>query len=352
MTYGGILLYMDRSFQLSAWKALALFILIVFAVATCAKSSSEGVTREFTLLRQPFRITLAGAHAQNLIDGLQGYLQKHAAILCYEDENSQISRLNRAAGAGSVKVDPALFSLLQKSLGFASVSEGLYDPTAAPLFELWKHSADTGEIPSRIDVYRVLQKVDYKLVRLFPDVHKLYLPQEGMQVNLSEISDGFLMDQAVKYLLQYDFLEAKLSFGDVIRHISHEENEDAVSSFHLPITDPSRGRILELQDLENKALALIYPDKRLIIDTVSGYPVRSDLYAVAVIGPDALSADALAYVVSMLSIKDGIQLIEDMPFFKSVCVTKGAEIWMTEDARSCVSEISPDYTVKISSGLE
>lgn len=342
---------MAKPFPLSAWKVLAL-LLFILCVGTCAKSRPEPVEREITLLRQPFRLTLAGAHAPKLIEGLQDYLQKYAAILCKEDENSQISRLNRAAGTGSVKVDPALFSLLEKSIGFAKVSDGRYDPTAAPLFALWERSQNTGEKPSRIEVYRVLQKVDYRLIRLFPDIRKVYLPEAGMQLDLSEISDGFLLDQAGKYLLQYDFLEANLSFGDVIRHISREENGEAVSPFHLAIKDPLGQPILELQDLKNKALALLYPDERLIIDTVSGYPIQSDLYAVVVIGPDALSADVLAYVVSMLSLEAGIQLIEDMPFFESVCVTKGAEVWISGDAENCVSEVSPDYTIKTASGSE
>ncbi len=57
---------------------------------------------------------------------------------------SEISKVNKYAGAKAVKVSQETYEVMAKAMKFFMVSEGLFDVTVAPLVELWdyKHSSE------------------------------------------------------------------------------------------------------------------------------------------------------------------------------------------------------------------
>lgn len=94
--------------------------------------STMGTTYHITMINPSSDI--------NLID-LQQDIDIHLKILngifsTYE-ENSELSRLNRAPVNEWIAVSPELMQVLDMALAISAQSEGAYDVTVGPLVDLW-----------------------------------------------------------------------------------------------------------------------------------------------------------------------------------------------------------------------
>jgi len=258
--------------------------------------------------------------------------------------DSQLAQLSSMSGNRGVQLNEDLFVLIEKSLNFARISGGMYDPTAAPLYRIWGRIRPSDRSPSRDEVYRILEKVQYGEVSVRSRTREVFLGRPGMELDPGEITDGYLLDICTEFLLDHDFISAVLKYGDVSRYIMRQGEEVIRDEAHPVILDADLKPVLKLTDCRNKAVALIYPRKRLILDPRNGYPVRTSLWCAAVIGPEAVTADALALILVVGGPDHGMQLINDMPFFEAVCITMEQEIYLSRDGRVFVQSYEPGYT--------
>lgn len=67
-------------------------------------------------------------------------------------EDSDISRINRAAGRECVRVHSDTLDIIRASLQVAERSEGAFDITARPLVDLWGIGKKKTQIPSPRDI--------------------------------------------------------------------------------------------------------------------------------------------------------------------------------------------------------
>lgn len=334
---------MEKTFRRRvALSVLAL--LIVISIDGCTDREIPVCRREVTLLGRPMSVAVYGKRSEHIVRELT-----RTAVLLGEridgsGEDSQLALLSSMSGNRGVQVEDELFVLIEKSLNLARISSGMYDPTAAPLYRIWRRFWPSSRSPSRDEVYRVLEKVRYGEVSLRPRTREVFLGKPGMELDPREIVDGYLLDCCTEFLLDYDFISAVLRYGDVSRYIIRQGENVIREEAHPVILDADLEPVVKLSDCRNKAVALIYPQKRLIIDPRNGYPVRTSLWCAAVVGPEAATADALALILAVGGLDRGMQLINDMPFFEAVCVTMEQEIYLSRDGRGYVKSYVPGYT--------
>ena len=85
-------------------------------------------------------------------------------LLSYSDPKSDLARINRAAGERPVEVSPETVEVIQKALDYSSISEGAFDPTVAPLLELWGFREGDYRVPDPDELEEAGVLVDYRLV--------------------------------------------------------------------------------------------------------------------------------------------------------------------------------------------
>ncbi len=125
--------------------------------------------------------------------------------------SSEISRINRAAFARPVEVEPRLFDLLQLALQVSQDTGGAYDITATPLWEVWGFSRHAGRLPTEEEVVEARQYVGSSLVELDAERKTVRFRQVGVRLNLGSIGKGYTLDRCADLL-------AGAGVGDYLFH--------------------------------------------------------------------------------------------------------------------------------------
>ena len=108
-------------------------------------------------------------------------------------DDSEISRINQAAGHHPVKVSPETFDLLRMARRYAELSEGTFEPTVLPMVQLW--GFNRGKLPSALPaadaVRRAKEHVGWQHLVLTNG--EAFLEKEGMSLDLGGLK-GYAAD--------------------------------------------------------------------------------------------------------------------------------------------------------------
>jgi len=240
---------------------------------------------------------------------------------------SEVSRINRAAGAAPVAVSPEVFEVIARSLEVSRASEGAFDITFAALGELWDFSGPKpGKAPEPAEIAGKLKRVGWSRVQLDPKARTVFLPERGMRIGLGGIAKGCIVDQALK-VLQTDGVDRALvaASGDM-RSFARPGQR----AWKIGIQDPvRRDRLLGELEMTNLAVATSGQYERFveiegrryghILDPRTGWPAAG-CRSVTVLAGEAWEADALATAAFVLGPDRGMALLRSRPGVEGMIV--------------------------------
>jgi thiamine biosynthesis lipoprotein len=144
-------------------KHTALLLCVAcFGCAAGPFARGESVSDGRFVMGTVLEITLDGVSprsAPKTFDELFAHAARLDRLMTRFDSKSEISRLNRAAGQGPQTVDPAVWNLLWRSVGFTRLTRGTFDVTVGPLVELWIDAAVADAPPTADDLDRARSRV-------------------------------------------------------------------------------------------------------------------------------------------------------------------------------------------------
>ncbi len=137
------------------------------------------------------------------------------AILSDWNPRSELNALCRAAGKGPQPISDDLHAVLSAAKRLAECSGGLYDPTAAPLVQLWRDTRRTGTLPTKHALAAARALVGHDDLVL--DDGTAELRRAGMRLDLGGIAKGYVGDEAMRVLRRTGFTRAAYEAGgDVV----------------------------------------------------------------------------------------------------------------------------------------
>ena len=149
---------------------------------------------------------------------------------------STISQVNQAAGIAAVAVPEEVLLVLQQALDIAKKTGGAFDPTIGPLVDLWDIGGDNSQVPSQEAIDHARSLVDYRLVELNLEQGTVYLPKQGMALDLGGIAKGYAADQLVAMAQEEGVQRALFDLGGNI--YAYGTKEDG-SSWRVGIKNPA-----------------------------------------------------------------------------------------------------------------
>jgi len=228
--------------------------------------------------------------------------------LSYFLPDSQISRINRLAHQQPVEVDEGLFQLLQSAVKFSEETDGAFDVTAAPLWEVWGFARRAGHIPDESQIEQARSLVGRELMELDAQHQTVRFLRPAMRINLGSLGKGYALDLCAGRLhalgINHFLLHAGQSSVLAQGSPHGDESSAGLGSWSVGLADPlPRNRRLGIIHLQNQALGtsssrfqfFYYRGRRYghIIDPRTGRPAEGVLSATA-LAPSAATADALA----------------------------------------------------------
>lgn len=242
-------------------------------------------------------------------------------ILTVYDPNSEVSRLNTAAGQSPIAVSGHTRRMLELSKHYGELSGGAFDVTVSPLIQLWGFSG--GQAPDkpypREIVAEALRKTGYR--HLVVSETTAFLDSPGMSVDLGGIAKGYAVDVCFEQLLRMKVPNVMVNLGGNLRcngvarqgrpwNIGVQNpflDDEIVGTINL-----TGGRAVATSG--NYERFVVIEGKRYahIIDPRSGYPVEG-MAGVTVVSEKAIEADALSTALYVVGVDNAADILAGAP---------------------------------------
>lgn len=255
-------------------------------------------------------------------------------LLSISDPESEIYRLNHADG-NAVTVSADTYSLLEKAIGYAEMSDGLLDVTIQPLYALWDFTGeDHDSLPDENAIASAKEKVDYRNIRLLGE-NRVQL-SGGAMINLGAIAKGYIADRIKEQLLADGITSALINLGGNVVAIGQKEGGTPFAIGLATPFDPS-GKIIDSVSVSDRSVVTsgIYQryfeyDGRIyhhIIDPVTGYPADNDLNAATVIASSSTDADAYSTICMLLGKEKAKAFIAGIPDTEVILIDRNNRVF-------------------------
>jgi thiamine biosynthesis lipoprotein len=106
-------------------------------------------------------------------------------------DDSEISRFNQQKTTDWQTVSPTLIHLLTIAREIHDRTDGCYDLTVKPLFELWGFAQHEQTVPATADIHRVLTHVGMDKLEIDPIGKRLRKMDPALEVSLDSIAQGY-----------------------------------------------------------------------------------------------------------------------------------------------------------------
>ena len=234
---------------------------------------------------------------------------------------SIISQVNKA---DSVKVDIMFADVFNRSVEMYRISEGLFDVSAAPLFDIWGFGFKNKSVVNQQIIDSVMQYVGMDKVTL--EGTRIIKKSPGIQLNFNAIAQGYTADVIGR---AFDNVGIKNYLIEVGGEIFCKGVNPKGKPWSVGIDKPEEGNMIQGQEIQDIILLnggglatsgnyrKFYEENgekySHTINPKTGYPVRDNLLSATVVAADAMTADAYGTYFMVAGLKKSIEVIESTP---------------------------------------
>lgn len=237
------------------------------------------------------------------------------------DENSDVSKINRAGAGEEVTVDIHTINIIELAQRIGTDSKGAFDITLAPVSELWDFKTDTPVPPDKASVADALELCGRDV--LLTDKVKLTVTKayDQTRIDLGGIAKGYAADAAAELLEKEGVDSAIIDFGGNIVVVGkNPKTSDGKWRIGLQTPFAQTGEYSKTVEITEGGAVTSGTYQRYfeydgalyhhIINPETGYPAQQSYNSVTVCAPSAAAADALATAIFVLGEEEGKALAE------------------------------------------
>ncbi len=161
--------------------------------------------------------------ARSTIDRMLAEVRRLEGIFSLFRADSELSRLNAAGVLDAPSAE--LLAVLDESRRIAEASDGAFDPTVQPLWDLYaahfQQHPDASDGPADDAVTAARALVDYRRIEMSP--RRVRFGAAGMKVTLNGIAQGYITDRVAEILRNEGFDNVFVELGEVRALGSHPD---------------------------------------------------------------------------------------------------------------------------------
>jgi FAD:protein FMN transferase len=129
-------------------------------------------------------------------------MQRLEGLLSEWQPDSDVSRVNQAAGKQPVKVGPEMLENVEVGLEVSRWSDGAFDLSWAALRGSYLFRPGEERVPSDAELKQRLALVGYKDILVDRKAQTVFLKRAGMQLGLGGIAKGYALERAARLLAE------------------------------------------------------------------------------------------------------------------------------------------------------
>lgn len=301
-------------------KRSALVLSLAFLLLSgCSRGRT--VQRSETIMGTTITITAVGDTAEAgraAIDAGMAELRRLDAMMSLYREDSELAKVNRAAGRSPVKVSPEMIEIVEAARSAAELSGGTFDPTIGPLVVLWQMRLKEGTVPGDEEIGGVKRLVDYRNIVIDRRASTLFLRKPGMILDLGGMK-GYLADRIAGLFRQRGVTNALIALAGDIWALGRREDG---TLWRIGVQHPrDKEQVLAVLELSDQYVStsgdyerfVIREKKRYhhIIDPRTGRPSQG-LISSTLVGTRGAVIDPLTKVPFILGAEEGMRLVKKL----------------------------------------
>ncbi len=288
--------------------------------------------KSFPAMGTVHTVTIFDAEGPEAASDARAYLlDLHGAWSCFQGD-SLISRINQAAGRRPVAVDEDTFEVLRQAKRYGRFTEGAFDVTVGPLADLWRRAMEERQLPGDEAVWQALALVNFANVTLDEEAHTVLLEKAGQRIDLGGIAKGYAVDELRKRLRRHGVHRALLDLGGTVAALG--------CGLPVGIRDPFRlhGAPMGTLMLEDRIAVTSGVYERFaymdgyryhhVVDPRTGYPSKSGLVSVTLVGENGGALDAFATAALILGMEKSAPMLAEQGM-DAVFVTEQGQVFVT-----------------------
>ena len=271
-----------------------------------------------------YTIVVYGDNSQSLpqiADAAFNEIDRIDRLMSHYKEESPLSRINREAAKGPVKVEPELFDFIGECLKYSRESEGAFDITVGPLMKAWGFFRGEGRMPTAAELSEARRKIGYRHVILDYNAGTIRFDLTGVELDLGGIAKGYAVDRVASLLKEKGIKSALINAGgSTIYGLGSPPDS---SGWEVKIQDPvDHEKIASTVHLKNRSLSISGSYEKFfeidgvryshIMDPRTGMPVQGVL-SVAILTDSGTAGDALDNVFYVMEKKSSRAYLRRLP---------------------------------------
>jgi thiamine biosynthesis lipoprotein len=320
---------------------IALMILMLF-ITSC--KNTKPIKESRFLLDTIIEITLyennkaSKAMLNDMFNLIKNSEEKYSRYIT----GSEISKINNNPGKPT-PVSSDTMEMIEKSIYYSSISDGLFDISIGPLIDLWNINGDNPRVPSQNEIESVLDKIDYRKIMMDRENSTVFLADNGMSLDTGAIAKGYITDLLVTYLREKDINSALINLGGNLYLYGSKIDG---SPWNIGIRNPFglKGEYFGTVSVKNISIVTSGIYERFfeheqiiyhhILNPKTGYPENNNLASVSILSPSSTVADCLSTTVFLLGLEKGLSVVESIDGVEAIIITRDKKVHLSSGIKS------------------
>lgn len=296
------------------------------------------------LMGNRFEISAAGIDeisANEIIDLGILEIQRIENLLTTFNESSQTHQINELAGISPVVVDQEVYDLIARSLRISELTQGAFDLSYGSVDKsLWNFDLQMISLPTTEIARKMVRLINYKNIILNAEKRTVFLREKGMRIGFGGIGKGYAAEMAKAVMIKNGALSGVVNAsGD----LATWGKQPGGLEWTIGIADPDlKKQPFSYMKISDMAVATSGNYEKFVmingrkyshtINPKTGLPVTG-IKSVTIISPNAELSDALATPVTVLGVKVGLDLINQMKQVACIIIDDDNKIFTSKNIK-------------------
>lgn len=328
-------------------QAVSLFAVLglLLTMVSCKKEIPHASSSVFALDTY-ITISADGEEAEAAVAAASTKLYTYETMFSRHVEGGEINLLCKATESNPVMLSDETYDLLSMTLEYADQTDGIFDPTVAPLMDLWGIGTDHAHVPSESEIEVARSLVDYQQVKILED-HRAYV-LSGAEVDLGGAAKGRIGDLLMDEMRQYDVTKIILDLGGNICVWSKTASRNG-KNLRVGVTDPAQtSQMCAIVSISEDVPVSVITSGAYeryfesagaryghIMDTRTGYPVKTDLLSATIVDQDGARGDILSTTLYAMGLETARAWAQEQGVDCILCAENGT-LWVSSSLKGRV----------------
>jgi len=279
--------------------------------------------------------------AEARIDEAVAEIQRIEALFTTFNDHSQTNQINANAGIAPVQVDHEVFKLIKRSIRISEVTQGAFDITYGSIDKsLWNFDTHMTSLPDPTTARQMVRLINYRNIVLNEAECSVFLKEKGMRIGFGGIGKGYAAEMAKRLMIQRGVESGIVNASGDLTTWGAQPNGEP---WTIGIADPNaKEQPFSYFNISNISVATSGNYEKYVmiggkkyshtIDPKTGLPV-SGIKSVTIICPNAEIADAMATPVTVMGVRVGLDLINQMQGIACVIIDDTNRVFTSKNIK-------------------